>query len=66
MIQYREVLLMDYTVNGMPLMLWNYDLIRRAESWKPGQTGKGNAIVVALQHKSVFANIVYELVRFVP
>ncbi|KAF4519602.1 hypothetical protein B566_EDAN003769 [Ephemera danica] len=38
MSQYREVLLMDYTVNGMSMMLWNPDLIYRAEAWKPGQT----------------------------
>jgi hypothetical protein len=39
-IQKQTVRLLDFTANAMPIDIWDPDLIKRVEFWKPRETGE--------------------------
>jgi hypothetical protein len=38
-IQKQTVRLLDFTANAVPIDIWDSDLIKRVEFWKPRETG---------------------------
>jgi hypothetical protein len=39
-IQKQTVRLLDFTANAVPIDIWDSDLIKRVEFWKPRETGE--------------------------